>query len=180
MLLLDVLMEYIFNELKQYVIKEITENVIIEGQTYPNLIKGKKYLIVYYEKDEKDEKDVKDENLVNIKMVEYAGKFSNISPCFPGAYGDLCEGIFFKGIIENNGVSTKITGEYDCNRTFNNFLHKFFELEYNFNEKNILDIYTFIIQNAIHTDIQTDILINSDDVSVCIFSKKIVDKINLV
>lgn len=166
-------MEYIFNELKQYVIKEITDNVIIEKQTYPNLIKGKKYLIVFYEKDENDK------NLNYIKMVEYAGKFDHMSPCYPGAYGDFCEGIFFKGIIEKEYTSYYVTGEYNCSRTSNYFLHTFYELEYNFNEKNILDIYTFIIENVIHTDIKTDISINSNDVSICIFSNEIVDEINL-
>jgi hypothetical protein len=52
-------------------------------------------------------------------------------------------------------------------------------MEYIFNEKYILDIYTFIIQNTIHTDIQTDILINSNDVYIYIFSKEIVNKINI-
>jgi hypothetical protein len=51
---------------------------------------------------------------------------------FHVAYGDLCEGIYFRGIIKNDYETSKMTREYDCNQTFNIFLHKFFELEYNF------------------------------------------------
>ena len=52
-------MEFIFDELKQFIIKEITEIQIIENQSYPKLSTHKKYLIVHY----------KDDNPNQIKLI---------------------------------------------------------------------------------------------------------------
>ena len=40
-------MDIVFNELKQFIIREITEKNELEKQLYYNLVKNKKYLIIY-------------------------------------------------------------------------------------------------------------------------------------
>jgi hypothetical protein len=167
-------METIFDELKQHIIKEITDTVILERSEYPNLIEKKKYLIVYYHH----------KNPQKIKMVEYAGRLSNISPCYPGAYGDLGEGIYFYGIskeLTDSIYSTSycITGQYNCFRTQNNLSNKFYELEYSFSENDILNIYSHVRLNYELDDYNFDIEIFSSKKSICIYSLDIKNLINL-
>lgn len=169
-------MEPVFDELKQYIIKEITDNVDLEGQKYPNLLEHKKYLIVYFD----------NKNPNQLKLIEYAGRFCVMTPCYPGAYGDLGEGIYFFGIYRENNIfcSSKsyvahhITGKYNCYRTDNNFLHKFYELEDSFCKQNFLDIYSHVVTNNNLNGISNTIQINSTKISSCIYLISEVDQIN--
>jgi hypothetical protein len=138
-------MENILEELKQFCIKEVTEKIILERQEYWNLIKNKKYLIIYYEYDYPNK----------IKLIQYAGKFSDKTPCYPGAYGDSFEGYYFYGINKksDNYMETSyfITGEYNgnCFESKLSLRYKFFELENIFCEKIFL-IFLVMLQKIMN------------------------------
>ncbi len=68
-------MESIFDELQQFIIKHVTETIMLEKQEYTKLIEGKKYIIGYFDDENKP------------ILFEYAGKYSDTSPCYPGVYG---------------------------------------------------------------------------------------------
>ena len=155
-------MEYVFDELKQFMTKEITEYTINQYYMYPNLVKGKKYLIVYYS----------EKNQEQITTIEYAGKFNFIDDVNNGPYADF-EGIYFNGI--NNECKNELTLSFRiidniyCSNTNDNTTYKFFELEHDFNKKNILDIFNYIILNNNLNGMPNDIEIYIDEISMRIF-----------
>lgn len=153
-------MENIFDELKQFVVKEISDTIILQNQAYMNLINGKKYLIVYFDKYNKP------------ILLEYAGKFYCSTPCYPGAYGDLAEGYFFYGITNvDDNITYAITGEFNSYRLNVNitYTNKFYELEDNFDKKVFQDVFLHITTNNNLNQIENNIQIYSSDESICIY-----------
>jgi hypothetical protein len=160
-------MEYILDELKQFVIKEITETEILENQPYPKLLKHKKYLIVHY----------KEENPEKIKLIGYAGRLCDITPYYPGAYGDLGEGISFFGIYRENRIVksssytlyTIIKGISFPKNYDTNFSLKFYELEDNFCKQNILDSFSHVTINNDLNNIPNIIQMHLTKISISIW-----------
>lgn len=170
-------METIFDELKQFIINEITEIQIIENQPYPKLLTNKKYLIVHHKND----------NPNQIKLIQYAGRLTDITPYYDGPYGDLGEGIAFFGIYRENRVVksdsysfyTIISG-YDFPKTYdNNFPLKFYELEDNFCKQNILDSFSHVTVNNDLNNIPNTIQINLGKIYISIYLIGEVDQIDL-
>ena len=169
-------MEFVFDELKQYIVKKVSydnRNPI----KYANVIKNKKYLIVYYHTD-------KETKQKTIKLIEYPGKFSNVNIPRGGPDSYFIEGYEFYGIYQenNNNLSLRqsyyITGEFNCDRTDGKLSHEFYELEDIFSSQNISNIYDHIVINNKLNDIQNTITIKISEISICICSIDIVDEIN--
>ena len=169
-------MEYIFDELKQFDMMEIKETIIIERQTYYNLIRDKKYIIVHMDK--------KNPNI--IKLIKFAGKFCFISPCSPGPYGDMGEGYYFYGKSgrispddENWDTSYCITGEYNHYDWENGFstIRIFYEIDDNFNENHFINIFKHITKNNELNGIINNIKIKYHDVTICVCAQDVFDVI---
>ena len=135
------------------------------------MINGKKYLIIFYEYYYPNK----------IKLIQYAGKFSDKYPCSPRAIGDIREGYYFYGIKKKSDDYMKtsyfITGEHtgNCFESSLSLRYKFYELEDIFCEKTIFDIFNYIIKNNELNEISNYILIKSTENSILIFSDNIYD-----
>jgi hypothetical protein len=159
-------MEAVFDELKQYITKEVKDKIILENTEYVNLKRGKKYLIVYY--------GVQD----NVLLVEYGGKFESMDACYPGAYGDIGEGYYFYGIVNNEYPSYCLASEIRDMRLDYKYKFVFYELEENFNQQIFNDTYSHITSNNNLNDKQNDIEIYICDISImiyCLSIKEFVD-----
>lgn len=159
-------METIFDELKQFIVKEITEIQIIQNQPYPNLLEDKKYLIVHHD----------DNNPKKIKLIQYAGRLNNITPYYPGPYGDLGEGISFFGVYRENRI---VSGCYTYYTIINNisfpksydknFPLKFYELEDIFCKQNILDSFSHVNVNNNFNNITNTIQMHLTKINISIY-----------
>ncbi len=142
-------MEIIFDELKQYVVKEVQDKKIFYSKLhwdtnpseikYWNLDQQKKYLIVYF-----DRKSNPNLNSNQIVLIEYAGKFNRIYISERQSSYDLWfEGYWFTGYNYNKKSKHEhlVTNEFNCPRTRHHCQHKFYELEYNFELENLKQIY---------------------------------------
>ena len=169
-------MEFVFDELKQYIVKQITDTISIKDQKYLNLTKNKKYLIVHYQ-----------DNLDQIKVIEYAGRFSHMSPYY--AVGYECymkEDYAFFGIYRENKVIDSVSNPYSTYHLANDFNSynyydqcAFYELEDSFCKQNCLNTYSHIVTNNNLNGISNTIDIRLTKMSMHIFLIDISDQICL-
>ena len=115
-------MNVIFDEINQYIIKKVNDKIKILNHEYWNLEHGKKYLVVYYDHN----------NSNNIFLLEYIDYFNDITPCYPGAYGDLSEGYSYIKSTDSNADAYSSVVISDLNSKRAEYYYEFYELENNF------------------------------------------------
>lgn len=126
----------IFDELSQFVIKEITEQQV-KGHNIYNLEKYKKYLITYFD----------DDNIIS--CIQFAGYFYKHDNSYNPGLG-MTESYDFAS-TESGETSANVIIYSDLNSNFQEFINYtkiiFYELEYNFNYDNITNIFNLIKNN---------------------------------
>lgn len=122
-------MNTIFDEISQFVIKKITNKIKFDNEELYQLEKFKKYIMCYYDKSNQ------------IVMIKYCGYFNNFHS-MKTIYCFDFEGYYFHFNI-NDSCSYGIPVEYLMNYSYFNF----FEVEENFNQYTMINIYTFVIDN---------------------------------
>lgn len=156
-------MEELYDYLSVYIIKETNDITISEKKSgtgriskydHINLIKGKKYLMVYYGDDYDKCND-------NNKIIgfKFPGAFNYYNPGGEGPYGELSEGYYFDDIRSVADQSSGSTRYYQYGSFLHSEIYKFFEIKNEFEYTHFFDI----IKNNYHYGIEYDIDDESND-----------------
>lgn len=130
-------MDIIFDNLKQFVIKEVKEKIKLDKHDFFDLKKNTKYLVCYY-----------NENNEPI-CCEYLGYFAHIDNDWDDPY--QCDAYYGYYFTHNLNSNTSFGGvrEYDLWDDEKDYsYHKFFELDNTFNFITMEDIYKFVASNT--------------------------------